>query len=96
MATFKVGQRVKVIGHVLEPGNMDLRGHEGVITGFEASREHGPINLTVVVRLDIDHPWMGNGFCFAPEELAPITDPLADAFIERIKKLEPLREPATV
>ncbi len=88
MATFKVGQRVKVVGHVLEPGNMDYRGHEGVITGFEPP-EAVHNGLSIAVQIDrVPHSW-----CFAPHELAPLTDPKADEFIEKVKNWEPLREP---
>ena len=84
MANFKVGQRVKIIGHVLEPGNADFRGREGEVTGFETTNCRG---LTVAV----------SGLCpsfslmFAPAELAPLTDPGAEKFIASLDKL--IREP---
>jgi hypothetical protein len=87
MAMFKVGQRVKVVGHVLEPGNMDFRGLCGTVLGHESDYNLG---LTVVVELDGKRSF--GGYCFAPEELAPLTDPKADEFIESIKKLKPLHE----
>jgi hypothetical protein len=88
MAKFKVGQRVRVIGHFggsRIPREKRWIGHEGTI---------------------IARPWHGilsgwnwyldlNGFryYFHDAELAPLTDPKADAFLESIRKLKPLYEP---
>lgn len=84
MATFRVGQRVRCISYPLNCSS--LIGREGMVDHFAAEY--------VEVRFDgITSPASGGNGCFAmlPSELAPLTDPLADAFIEFLKKLA--REP---
>lgn len=91
MATFRKGQKVRVIGHVLEPGNMDFRGREGTVHGYE----RGLIHRNLLVRVELDHKSV---YCFAECELAPLTDPKADAFLESVKswKPEPVAPPLPV
>jgi hypothetical protein len=49
------------------------------------------------VGVELDRPCNGeSAWWFAPEALAPLTDPKADAFIEGIKKLKPYEEPKVV
>lgn len=76
MANFRIGDRVKVTGHVLEPGNQDFRGMEGRIATFES---YDILGLTVGVMLDAmkldSFPLM-----FAPRELSPLTPPAADTW----------------
>lgn len=95
MATFKVGQRVKKIRHRLpsEP-DYDPRqvyivplGHEGTVLGYAADGD---------VRVTFDNfqlpSWADCVEC-RPGQLAPLTDPLADAFVASIKRLKPYEEP---
>lgn len=91
VANLKARQRVRIIH---SPLITDLLGMEGVI---ESVRHDLPeIGLLYVTRVD-GHP---NGhdpsgcYGFLDGELAPLTDPDALQFVERIKKLA--REPQPV
>jgi hypothetical protein len=102
MANFKIGQRVRCVAESLRDAVPNAVrpapiGTEGVVIS--------PLILdwrdgvwVYVVRFDgVDSgyreraEWTGAYGC-EPYEIAPLTDPGADAFIERIKKLA--REPA--
>ena len=85
MATFKVGQRVRLVKSVL--GNT---GAECVVTALAAEGYWSQIGEYVGIEIKIDG---SDERYVAPDEswLAPLTDPKADEFIERIKKLA--REP---
>ena len=79
MATFKVGQRVRVIKHYvgLVPFDVAHLGKEGVVINVSP---HLPYPYWVALDSGIVH-------YFAAEELTPLTDPKADEFIARLKKL---------
>ncbi len=87
MATFKVGQRVKIIGP-LPLGQKHFEDVETSITGGPFVSFDGE-EAWHTAYSDADHK---RGVLAA--NLAPLTDPKADEFIERIKKLE--REPISI
>lgn len=94
MATFYVGQRVRLISHFgipyRRPGVQTVPvGTEGVIVG-------GAYIHSVTRELVYSVDFAGHGFTRAccPESLAPLTDPKADQFIEWVKKIKP--EPVAV
>lgn len=95
MATFKVGQRVRIIGLSPDderyPGLKPLLGAEGVI--LRASNR-------IIGNWIVDVPTVSfpaqtpqglppTQFSIASERLRPLTDPKADEFIERVKKWKP-------
>lgn len=91
MATFKVGDRVRVIA--LRPVTFRTRvrvGMQGRIV------QAGPVETwgghMAEWAVDLDDVWQ-ELFGLDSWELAPLTDPKADEFIERIKKLKPYDEP---
>lgn len=103
MATFKVGQRVKKIakhdggGKAFQwPIRVPLGALGTVIKGLSLVE---PINglrpeLVYTVAFDGIHSGYGlGGYSCAPHTLAPLTDPKADEFIERVKKWKPEPEP---
>ena len=88
MATFKVGQRVKLVAIDAHLGWMPrppAMGEGGIVVPGGVSN-----NLTCRVLFDKARGSTTDGAfgCFA-HEIAPLTDPKADEFIERIKKLKP-------
>lgn len=88
MATFKVGQRVKRVSHPTTSANdtpMPI-GATGTVLR--------PVDAVGCVRVRADSDGLSWG-CMA-YTLAPLTDPGADAFIERIKKLKVYDEPLVV
>lgn len=89
MSAFKVGQRVRNI--YMGDGASVPFGAEGVVTGLgEASRPY-PDGYQVV--FDSHPSWSPDrSWNCRRDVLAPLTDPLAEQFIERIKKIA--REPA--
>lgn len=95
MATFRVGQRVRIIGPDVRP---EFRMAEAIYIS------HTPMpNDTVPVDCQIEVPGHINprGNCIYNARrgcLTPLTDPNADAFMERLKKLgrEPLIVPDKV
>ena len=90
MANFKVGQRVRVIAVHQDVVKREdhLIGREGCITAYCPDYVRHGRWLPWEVRLD------GGLLCgFAAHHLAPLTDPKADEFIERIKNLKPYEEP---
>ena len=99
MSQFKVGQRVKKIRH-RSPDEPFYRrgakptpiGSEGVVMGFDRDGE-------VLVRYDnLPSPSQSRCWAAIPSMLTPLTDPQADAFMERLKKLgrEPVNSPEKV
>lgn len=94
MATFKVGQRVRKIGPLVREGPRAVWAQVVPLGAVGAIQAVGPDvdGREYTVTYDAYGPHHGAmGY-----QLAPLTDPGTDAFIEKIKKLEPLREPATV
>lgn len=84
MATFKVGQRVRIIGA--------RKGWERII-GRETVILEGPIDWfgDIGYKTGVSEELRVPGHHAA--HLAPLTDPKADAFLERIRKLKPYDEP---
>jgi hypothetical protein len=90
MATFKVGQRVKVIrsqGFIPK-----AVGREATIIAIEPNRRCSAAHYIAIDGLPCDSLIVigATGWAY-PDQLAPLTDPRADAFIESLKKLS--REP---
>ena len=87
MATFRVGQRVRFAGpysrHVNGPGLRIRVGQAGTIIGKACGVS---LRDWFVLYDGEDAAAISDGW-----QLRPLTDPKADEFIERIKKLE--REP---
>ena len=82
MATFKVGQRVRVVCETGPDDCSHLIGRETTILRIDTSDPDGCI---------YDVIFDGQIIGFRAAELAPLTDPDAEKFIERIKRME--REP---
>ena len=94
MATFKVGQRVKIANP--EAGYECLRGLVGVVDGHpDSPSARHRWTWAVDFGREISYPdGTVSRFCkFNEYELAPLTDPKADAFIESLKNLKPYEEP---
>jgi len=92
MAKFKVGDRVRIskLTPVCRAEYRELLGVETVIT-FGPITEHGITGY----RTAASDKFRNRGLIGVEEiYLAPLTDPKADAFIERIKKLgkEPIND----
>jgi hypothetical protein len=97
VATFKVRQRVRIVAP-----DSEFVGREGTVTRicvseplmFNDTWTREPIVYCVCV--DGYGAWdheSGMELGYKPSDLSPLTDPGADAFIERIKKLKPYDEP---
>lgn len=93
MAVFKVGQRVKYVGDRLNPRLPT--GAEGIVLCSMPG-----ITRQLVYQVDFPRHALNGGsdWIVFPESLAPLTDPQADAFVERMKKLgrEPVNSPGKV
>lgn len=90
MATFRVGQRVRMLPTVAHPWS-----DEGIV---EAIDKIHPLTLRPACWVVSDKPHPADAemhfrWAVATEDLQPLTDPGADAFMERIKKLKPYEEP---
>lgn len=93
MATFKVGQRVRVVTPGCCP---EAFRKEATILSLPGSHPNPGFRDCYGVNVDGLEPpffaalgrYWGAAYCFEP-----LTDPKADAFIERIKKLKPYDEP---
>lgn len=91
MSTFKVGQRVK---RVADPDLILPASSTTMPIGREGTVIVGSVPGHVCVQPDGGANYW---HCY-PETLAPLTDPSADAFMERLKKLgrEPVNSPEKV
>lgn len=89
MASFKIGQRVKVIGGVWPV----VIGTETVILALPGCDstwpDHYQIEVNAAMRQVNPSP-LAFWFC-GPEHLAPLVDPKAVEFIEQVKKWDALR-----
>jgi hypothetical protein len=85
MAKFRVGQRVKRVGH---PDTVPL-GAEGVIIALDTVAGFGE---TVYHRVQWGAP-VHDWYHTQAKCLAPLTDPKAEQFIESLKNLKPYEEP---
>lgn len=91
MATFRVGQRVRIIGACAYP---EWIGCEVTILGLPGSEPAFPDAYSFTRPSgDFDPP--GRSYSALPHRLAPLTDPKADAFIESIKRLGREPQPET-
>ena len=99
MATFKVGQRVRI---VYAETSKCLIGKEAIVSsGLVEGKYRGSEYLGHQLIWGDGSPVMNvynNRFVAEPRELVPLTDPKADEFIERMKKLgrEPVIQPVKV
>lgn len=93
MATFKVGQRVRIVA--LHPYTGPRAVAVGMTGTVIAHNPDYPVAGGWITEwaVDVDEvsSQMG-GFHFRACDLAPLTDPKADAFLESIRKLQPLHE----
>lgn len=95
MSTYKVGQRVRIVYE-----DSDCCGQTGVIWAIDTTTPWHPDDSKTNppgYLIDIDgwgrYAEDGDLLAFEAHELAPLTDPAADAFIESIKRLKPYEEP---
>ena len=81
---FKVGQRVRVVKHYegIVPFGRHLLGKEGVVERVDISKTYSIYVLFEPMAL----------CAFTPGEIAPLTDPLAEKFIETVKTWGQLKE----
>ena len=86
MATFKMGQRVKLAR--CSPGFERNIGATGVIAALGITWCNHP---GAIVNWDDG----AHGYWERLMYLEPLTDPAADAFVESIKKMKPYEEPKT-
>jgi len=84
MATFTKGQRVKV-----RDNGTPWAGREGVFVQYGGLRP-----IEILHGMDSAAIFNGEECAGRACDLVPLTDPAADQFIERIKKLE--REPLSI
>ncbi len=95
MATFKVGQRVKNITDDSPIGGHDEDSTTFIPIGAEGTINEGPVivdgYVAYGVNFDCD-PDLAGVWC-AYFELAPLTDPGFDAFMERV--MQPIKEPVS-
>lgn len=100
MATFKVGQRVRIVGagsysrtvdlymtYVLRLPSVEATGCEGVIV----ARWRGAGDRWL--HWDVWVPALRDNVLCDSSSLRPLDDPKADAFLARIKNLKPYEEP---
>lgn len=91
MATFRVGQRVRLVNvrYARNPDFHPCEGDEVTILGLPGVVPDYPESYAIT--RPEHHPRTKDTYSAPPYRLAPLTDPRADEFIERIKKLG--REP---
>lgn len=85
MAAFKVGQRVRFV-KTDNPALADLVGREATIVSIPAWSS-GDCSITIDGALGRTYGGFLPSFATLFTHIAPLTDPKADEFIERIKKL---------
>lgn len=93
MSDLRIGQRCRLVGMKDAPNEdwRDCEGDEVVILGLPGCEPTAPeqYEISRPQRYPWDHP--DSRYFTIRERLRPLTDPGADAFIERIRKLG--REP---
>lgn len=92
MATFKVGQRVRIVR-----SRWAFRvGAQATIIALHRSTWRTDGRTGDAWDLDVDGVGRigvhGHQIAYFSDELAPLTDPKADAFLDSIRKLKPLHE----
>lgn len=87
MATFRVGQRVKRIREAALNGRIPI-GCEGAVAAHD-----GGSWVDVHWDTHVGGAGIGGSWSTPREYVAPLTDPKADEFIERIKKMKVYDEP---
>ena len=95
MATFKVGQRVKIVSLAgWDPGETGgpPLGAEGIVVEVDCGCWRYIVDMPGYLHQPTDMEQQTH-WGFDGPELAPLTDPGADAFLERIRKLKPYDEP---
>lgn len=89
MATFRVGQKVRIIAGIYPEiigDEVEILGPLEQLAGWPAAHHR----ISTPPHAPHSSMWYAE-----PRHLAPLTDPKADAFIESIKKLQPLKEPVS-
>lgn len=75
MATFRVGQRVKVIGAQVTP---ETNGKEGTVLGWTSDAQRGDLRWSgycvALDGMDNSHPHTKSRYVFFPEHLTPLYD----------------------
>lgn len=92
MATFKVGDRVRIVNAY--GCHRPVIGQAGVITNSFTHHNFFPhLKYDWQALLDDGEPFVGPA-----DHFAPLTDPKADAFLEKMRKLKPYveREPVLI
>ena len=98
MSDLRIGQRCRLV-NMKDAPNPDWRGCEGdevTVIGLPGSCLIFPdqYEVTMPAHYPPECRWNSSGYFACRENLRPLTDPGADAFIERIKKLG--REPVNL
>jgi len=91
MAIFKVGDKARIVNAY--PAHAKWNGAEVTIIGLPGCDPDWPGQYQIDGPM-VRGPW--NHWFAGPEQLAPLTDPKADEFIENIKRLKPYEEPKVV
>ena len=88
MATFRVGQKVRIIG-CFPGGPEELIGKEATIIGTTDSMLTGSIGSANAFgyKTDLPHPHSFGPACFPPEQLAPLYDGNTKVSWEALKDL---------
>ena len=98
MSAFKVGQRVRII--YLPPTApkyaKPMWGRTGTINAIPSHNPGSDCDVAIDGVSGIAMGFMFDSFYAKFFQLAPLTDPGADAFIESVKQLKPLNGPVTV
>ncbi len=95
MSTFKVGQRVRIVSEWSDE-LQTLVGREGVVTDIPPTTRQFALIVVQVPGLVKPSEFSGlpaDCVQMKPENLRPILDPFADAFVESIKQMRVYEEP---
>ena len=94
MATFKIGQRVRIVA-APDMYYKEVVGDEVVILGLPGGVLDFPNNYEISRPPSLRANAVGLAYLASPHHLAPLTDPKADEFIARLERLgrEPVGAP---
>ena len=93
MSDLRIGQRCRLVNMKAMPNSRfhSCEGDEVVIIGLPGCLPTAPAAYEITRPQHFPFLVVGDRYCVRREYLRPLTDPGADAFMERIKKLG--REP---